>query len=53
MREAEESPQLEAVARKRLVNTQQAGKGLACAVRIVEISDSAVLLIVPSRVVNW
>jgi hypothetical protein len=28
-REAEESPLLEAVARERLVKTQQAGKGLA------------------------
>jgi hypothetical protein len=34
MREAEESPQLEAVARKRLVKTQQAGVGLAATVVI-------------------
>jgi hypothetical protein len=31
-REAEESPMLEAVARERLLKTQQAGKGLAGAV---------------------
>jgi hypothetical protein len=35
-REAEESPLLEAVARERLVKTQQAGKDLACAMAIRE-----------------
>jgi hypothetical protein len=35
--EAEESPLLEAVARERLVNTQQAGKDLAGAVVIYEL----------------
>jgi hypothetical protein len=34
VREAEESQLLEAVARVRLVKTQQAGKGLVCAVVI-------------------
>jgi hypothetical protein len=38
--ETEESPLLEAVTRKWLVKTQQAGKDLACA---VEISDGAVI----------
>jgi hypothetical protein len=36
-REAEESPPLEAVDRKRLVKKQQAGKGLAVAVVIWEL----------------
>jgi hypothetical protein len=36
-REAEESPLLEAVARERLVKTQQAGKGLSGAVVICEL----------------
>jgi hypothetical protein len=36
-REIEESPLLEAVARERLVKTQQAGKGLAGAVVICEL----------------
>jgi hypothetical protein len=40
MREAEEFPLLETVARERLVKTQQAGKGLAVA---VEISCGAVV----------
>jgi hypothetical protein len=35
--EAEESPLLEAVARERLVKTQQAGKGLTGAVVICEL----------------
>jgi hypothetical protein len=35
--EYEESPLLEAVTRKRLVKTQQAGKGLAGAVAICEL----------------
>jgi hypothetical protein len=35
--ETEESPLLEAVARERLVKTQQAGKGLAGAVVICEL----------------
>jgi hypothetical protein len=35
--EAEESQLLEAIARERLVKTQQAGKGLACAVVICEL----------------
>jgi hypothetical protein len=35
--EAEEFPLLEAVARERLVKTQQAGKGLAGAVVICEL----------------
>jgi hypothetical protein len=45
-REAEESPLLEAVARERLVKTQQAGERLSeyCGdLRSVEISDSAVI----------
>jgi hypothetical protein len=37
VREAEEFPLLEAVAMKRLVNTQQAGEGLACAVVICDL----------------
>jgi hypothetical protein len=36
-REAEESSLLEAVARERLLKTQQAGKGLAGAVVIYEV----------------
>jgi hypothetical protein len=36
-REAEESPQLEAVARKRMVKTQQAGKDIASAVVVCEL----------------
>jgi hypothetical protein len=40
VREAEEFPLLEAVARERLVKTQQAGKGLAGA---VVISGGAVI----------
>jgi hypothetical protein len=41
-REAEEPPMLVAVARERLVKTQQAGKGLACAVVICELWRLAV-----------
>jgi hypothetical protein len=43
--EAEESPLLQAVTRERLVKTQQAGKGLACAAVIykLEIGDGAVI----------
>jgi hypothetical protein len=44
VREAEESPLLEAVARERLVKTQQAGKGLAGAVVICELWRLAVAL---------
>jgi hypothetical protein len=43
-REAEESPLLEAVARERLVKTEQAGKGLAGAVVICELWRLAVAL---------
>lgn len=35
--EAEESSLLEVVARKRLVNTQKTGKGLACSVVICDL----------------
>jgi hypothetical protein len=42
--EAEESPLLEAVARERLVKTQQAGKGLADSVAICELWRLAVVL---------
>jgi hypothetical protein len=42
--EAEEFPLLEAVARERLVKTQQAGKGLATAVVIGELWRLAVAL---------
>jgi hypothetical protein len=41
--EAEESPLLVAAARKRLVKTQQAGKGLAGAVVIYELWRLAVV----------
>jgi hypothetical protein len=44
VREAEESPLLEAVAREGLVKTQQAGKGLADAVVICELWRLAVAL---------
>jgi hypothetical protein len=44
VREAEESPLLEVVAGKRLVKTQQAGKGLAGAVMICELWKLAVAL---------
>jgi hypothetical protein len=39
MHEAEESPLLEAIARERLVKTQQAGNDLAGAVVIVNCGD--------------
>jgi hypothetical protein len=42
--ENKESPQLEAVARERLVKTQQAGKDLACAVVICELWRLAMAL---------
>jgi hypothetical protein len=42
--EAEESPRLEAGTREQLVKTQQAGKGLACAVVICELWRLAVVL---------
>jgi hypothetical protein len=44
VREAKESPLLEAVARERFVKAQQAGKGLACAVEICELWRLAVAL---------
>jgi hypothetical protein len=44
MREAEESPLLEAVAKERLVNTQLAGKVLAGAVVVYELWISAIAL---------
>jgi hypothetical protein len=44
VREAEESPLLEAVARDQLVKTQQAEKGLADAVVICELWRFAVTL---------
>jgi hypothetical protein len=43
-REAEETPLLETVARERLVKTQQAGKGLACAVLNCKVWTFAVAL---------
>jgi hypothetical protein len=43
-RETEESPLLEAIARERLVKTQQAGKDLACAMVICELWRWAVAL---------
>jgi hypothetical protein len=42
--EAEESPQLEAITREQLVKTQQAGKGLVCAVVICELWRQVVAL---------
>jgi hypothetical protein len=44
MREGEESPLLEAIARELLVKTKQAGKGLAGAVMICELWRLAVEL---------
>jgi hypothetical protein len=44
VREAEESPLLEAVAREKLVKTQQAGKTLAGAVLICELRRLATAL---------
>jgi hypothetical protein len=43
-REAEESPLLEAVARKVLIKTGQAGKGLKCAVVICTVWRLAMAL---------
>jgi hypothetical protein len=43
-REAEESPPLEAAARERLMETQQAGKGLAGTVVICELWRLAMAL---------
>jgi hypothetical protein len=40
--EAEESPLLEAVARERLVKTQQTGKGLAGAMVICELCGAVI-----------
>jgi hypothetical protein len=42
--EAEESPLLEAVARERLVKTQQGGKAIACAVVIRQLWRLSVAL---------
>jgi hypothetical protein len=56
MHEAEEFPLLEAVARERLVETKQAGKGLEGAVVIYELWRIAVvlkLLAVLSPVNKW
>jgi hypothetical protein len=49
---AEESPLLEAVARERLLKTQQAGKCLAGAVVICKVRRSAIAMlhVFPSRV---
>jgi hypothetical protein len=44
VREAEESPMLEAVANERLVKTQQAGKGLAGAMVFCELWRLAMAL---------
>jgi hypothetical protein len=44
VREAEESSLFDAVARERLVKTQQTGKGLAGAVVICELQRSATAL---------
>jgi hypothetical protein len=44
VREAEESPLLDAVARERLVKTQKAGKGLAVAVVVCDLWRLAVML---------
>jgi hypothetical protein len=46
VREVEESPLLEAVARKRLVKPQQAGKGLAGAVVKCQVWRLAVVLLI-------
>jgi hypothetical protein len=56
VREAEEFPMLKAVARERLVKTQQAGKDLAGAVVICEVwrlTVALLLLVIPSRVYKW
>jgi hypothetical protein len=55
-REAEESPLLEAVARERVVKTQQSAKGLACAVVSFTVWRLAValqLLVLTSPVYKW
>jgi hypothetical protein len=44
VREAEESPLLEAIARERLVKTQQAGKGLARSMVMCELWRLAMTL---------
>jgi hypothetical protein len=44
VREAEESPLLEAIAKERLLKTQQAGKGLARAVVLSRLWRLAVAL---------
>jgi hypothetical protein len=44
VREAEESPLLEAVNKERMVKTQQAGKGLAGTVVVCELQRLAVTL---------
>jgi hypothetical protein len=54
--EAKESPLLEAVTRKRLVKTLQAGEDLVLAAVICEVWRLAVallLLVLPSRVYKW
>jgi hypothetical protein len=44
VREAEESPLLDAITRERLVKTQQEGKGLAGAVVVCELWRLAAML---------
>jgi hypothetical protein len=51
VREAEESPVLETVARERLVKALQTGEYLACS--DVEISDTAVITSVSNGVCKW
>jgi hypothetical protein len=54
--EAEECPQLEAVTKKRLVKTLQAGKYLACALVICKVWRLAIALylsLVMIRVLKW
>jgi hypothetical protein len=56
LRKAEESPLLEAVARKRLMKSQQAGKrhsGCCGDLKIVEINESAVITCSSSDVYKW
>jgi hypothetical protein len=54
-RVAEESPLLEAIARKRLMTQQAAGRLSGCCGDLwsVEISDNAVVTVVPSGVYQW
>jgi hypothetical protein len=52
-REAEESPPLEAVARERVVKTQQAGKDLAGSVVICKAWRSAIAITVAARFKAW